>query len=637
MEAEALGTGSGASDPLGRVLRAVSVRVRVQRGLSQAAIWGLAAGGLAAIGLCVTKTTVAGDGLPWFATAAGLAPLGLLIGLLRPVPPLLSARLLDRALDRSDLFASAWAFARIPIAERSPFMQACLRQAHARAAQADPRAAMPLRAPRALRPLCALGAGLGLLALVHVPAPVEVAASEPVRPRLLHQDDVEAFREHIAPLLAAQVQDPFVQESARELNALLEALHEGEIDRGKALAELRVLEKKLELSAVGEDDEALREALRGLGRTLERDALAKSVAEAMQAADAAAARAELEKLATSLQHDKQRPEALRSLEKALSRAGQPDAAREKQERALAEKREELERLLKKKREQGQPEDARQERLLRDKKRELEKLEREQAKRDAASRKLDRLRRDLSRAAAPLAQRRAGDAGKQLEQAAEGLAEAQRQQLSEQQRRQLSQRVAQLREMLSKQRGQGQDQAQEEREGQAGGGRPQRLDAERMARLARGQGQQPGQPQQEGSEGQPGGKLLMPGQPGADGEPDGMLMMQGQGQARMQMQGEPMPESSQAGEGGRPETAESTRLAGKRVDTRVQGEQGAGATRSEVILEAGQRGFVSRDYQRVHGEYERHAEAVLERDRVPGGYRFYVRRYFQLIRPREGGP
>jgi hypothetical protein len=26
--------------------------------------------------------------------------------------------------------------------------------------------------------------------------------------------------------------------------------------------------------------------------------------------------------------------------------------------------------------------------------------------------------------------------------------------------------------------------------------------------------------------------------------------------------------------------------------------------------------------------------VLERDRVPPGYRFYVRRYFQLIRPRD---
>jgi hypothetical protein len=57
----------------------------------------------------------------------------------------------------------------------------------------------------------------------------------------------------------------------------------------------------------------------------------------------------------------------------------------------------------------------------------------------------------------------------------------------------------------------------------------------------------------------------------------------------------------------------------------------------VIHEAGQRGFVSLPYQKVHGEYARHAERVLERDHVPGGYKFYVRRYFQLIRPREDAP
>ncbi len=71
-------------------------------------------------------------------------------------------------------------------------------------------------------------------------------------------------------------------------------------------------------------------------------------------------------------------------------------------------------------------------------------------------------------------------------------------------------------------------------------------------------------------------------------------------------------------------------------TRVQGEEGDGASRSEVILGAADRGFVGRGYQEVYTDYEGHAEEVLERDEVPPGYRFYVRRYFQLIRPREGG-
>jgi hypothetical protein len=54
----------------------------------------------------------------------------------------------------------------------------------------------------------------------------------------------------------------------------------------------------------------------------------------------------------------------------------------------------------------------------------------------------------------------------------------------------------------------------------------------------------------------------------------------------------------------------------------------------VIFESGQRGFADEGYAKVHDDYVRHAESVLERERIPGGYRYYVRRYFQLIRPRE---
>jgi hypothetical protein len=93
-----------------------------------------------------------------------------------------------------------------------------------------------------------------------------------------------------------------------------------------------------------------------------------------------------------------------------------------------------------------------------------------------------------------------------------------------------------------------------------------------------------------------------------------------------------------GSGGHPELSErATSTQNRGVDTRVRGAEGEGPTRSQVIREAGQHGFVSREYQEVHADYERHAEAVLDHDKVPGGYRFYVRRYFQLIRPREGTP
>jgi hypothetical protein len=71
------------------------------------------------------------------------------------------------------------------------------------------------------------------------------------------------------------------------------------------------------------------------------------------------------------------------------------------------------------------------------------------------------------------------------------------------------------------------------------------------------------------------------------------------------------------------------------DTQVQGnDTGQGGSRSEVILGAAERGFASRGYTKVYREYHTVAEEALNKDEIPGGYRFYVRRYFQLIRPRD---
>src|SRR5262249_35962530 len=74
------------------------------------------------------------------------------------------------------------------------------------------------------------------------------------------------------------------------------------------------------------------------------------------------------------------------------------------------------------------------------------------------------------------------------------------------------------------------------------------------------------------------------------------------------------------------------------DTEGQGKDtGQGGSRSEVILGAAERGFASRGYTKVYREYHTVAEEALNKDEIPGGYRFYVRRYFQLIRPRDGEP
>jgi hypothetical protein len=60
----------------------------------------------------------------------------------------------------------------------------------------------------------------------------------------------------------------------------------------------------------------------------------------------------------------------------------------------------------------------------------------------------------------------------------------------------------------------------------------------------------------------------------------------------------------------------------------------GPSNSEVILTAAERGFKGSGYKKVFTEYHTQAEKEINKDQVPDGYRFYVHRYFQLIRPRE---
>jgi hypothetical protein len=59
----------------------------------------------------------------------------------------------------------------------------------------------------------------------------------------------------------------------------------------------------------------------------------------------------------------------------------------------------------------------------------------------------------------------------------------------------------------------------------------------------------------------------------------------------------------------------------------------GAPRSKAILAAAVEGFRGASYHDAFVAYHTVAMRHLEQDRIPDGHRFYVRRYFQLIRPR----
>ena len=91
----------------------------------------------------------------------------------------------------------------------------------------------------------------------------------------------------------------------------------------------------------------------------------------------------------------------------------------------------------------------------------------------------------------------------------------------------------------------------------------------------------------------------------------------------------MPEGSQQGHDA--SEGPSTSMDVNLKDEKLTG-MDTGETTSEIIESAGQKGFASESYKEVYQTYEKAAEEVLETEEVPQGYRNYVEKYFDMIRP-----
>jgi hypothetical protein len=193
-----------------------------------------------------------------------------------------------------------------------------------------------------------------------------------------------------------------------------------------------------------------------------------------------------------------------------------------------------------------------------------------------------------------------------------------------------------------QNGQGQGQQGQGQQGQGQGQQGQGQQGQGQAQQGQGQGGQGGQGGQQpgGSGGEtwvlgPGGeKILMISQghgQGGQGQGQGQ---QGQGQNGGQGDGPPNPHGWGTGHDAHVQGGATHPKVGTQ-DSQIAGQDtGQGGSRSEVIQGAAERGFASRHYTKVYREYHQVAEEALNKDEIPGGYRFYVKRYFQLIRPRE---
>jgi hypothetical protein len=528
--------------------------------------------------------------VPLVVGATVLILTGLLGGLIRRIPLHRCARAVDRAVAgddgrNGDRTLAALSLMSDPAQASSPMVEAAIADA-ARAARGREIAgrAAPWRRPRGL----GVAATLAAVTLVAswwpsarpTGAPVQAAPlarkGERIDPRLLAAERVAATA---ASAQAAAARDAELARLAGELQQLLDGMAEGQVDRAEALDRLARLAK--EAADAARDGRASQEMLRAAAEALEREKQARALAEAMQKPEEEAGKKAAEALAekasqmSSAQRDR--------LAEALGKAASAGA------RASDEAQREEGRRL------GSPAAANG----------------GQGESGARDRQLKRLERDLSDGADrcredPEACRQA------LNQVGADLPQVNRDARQSSSRDRLGKAIQQLRERMKRQGQSGPDRAEDEFEQAAGGMRPM-----------------PGQ-SSGGDEGQPGSGAGTPsGGPsmaGAQAPGAGAEAKTNGGAAEGEGMGND-PGGDPLGARERPAGAR-----GQQHEARLR--DGAGPSRAEVIESGAHKGFARGEYQRVFQDYSAAVEETLDTTAVPPSRRYLVRRYFQLIRPRE---
>lgn len=557
----------------------------------------------------------------WTLLAACAVPLvGLLVSLLRKRPELWGAQVLDRHHGLAGRISNALAFRRALV--RTPLMEAALDDAIAFSRDLRPRRAAPIVPPRGL--LVSFGLALAVFAISRLEVrhsvfvPAVVSNFEPLE---LPGDDVDLLRE-LAQEMEAEMADPEALTAVRRFNQLVEDIADRRLDRKEVFQRLEELEKGLlEESALS--DESLSDALAGLERELRKSGLTKPAAEALEHKNLPDAEQALRELAKRL---KERPKSINRAELERLRKALSEASKQSSERLsrIAEQRQRVEeqrkRLLNKKDKDQKPLSDRERQQLEQHERQLKRLDRQKQRAERGQQELSQLDRELADAARKLMDEM-GEAAKHLERGAEDLQRMAKKQLSDKEKRALKKQLEELRQMLRRNKGNNQK-------------RNEML--EKFRQMARGkksgEGGEQGEGQGKGQQKKPGQMQLMPG---------------GGGDVAVEV---PVPGSPQAGPGpggGQPGgdeagagaddnvRGERTDPKGQAVDVAAAGiDSGEGSASSEVVYGAAERGFAGSGYEKIYTDYKTVAEEVLSSDEIPPGYKSYVRRYFQLIRPRN---
>lgn len=628
---------------LARLSRWTSFRLRLSEVLDRATTLALVPMLYAVAGLTIVKVLRGGPALTHRVALGALIPLsvfvvGLVHAALKSRAGWRGSLALDRERGLADRVTNALAFSSLPEGSRSPMMEAAIDDAVALSRDVSPRRAAPIRVPKDLGALVALGAGLVVIALFEAPVQRFVPPSvKHVDAMNLSPDDIDLFRKMSEDVNTATT-DAAAAAEARRFNQLVEDLAERRLDRSEVYRRLDELERSVK-EPIELDAAALDESLEAIAKELDKSQMAKPVARALSEKKLADAEQAMRDLAKKVEEakrdvDKAKLESLKSAMKKSAETVRHDDKSTKHDEARKSLEETRKRLLEKKQKQGLTKEEKDE--LERTERQLERLDRQKQKQDAQQQQLSGLDRDLAKAAEDL-MKDLGQSSEDIKRGAEDINRTAQKQMSEEQKRELLKKIEEMRQILRQ-------------EGQAGRDRLKRMMSFGQ-RAHGGQGQDGREGQQgksgkgmgEGQEGEgKNGKKLGMGQlrPGGDT----VVMMPGGGSIPGEGQGSQSESESGGGDKGGDQwgsghdpnvRGNATKLKGQTEDVTAAGaDTGQGASASQSIYGAAERGFVGRGYKKVYTDYHTVAEEVLGHDEIPPGYRFYVRRYFQLIRPRD---
>lgn len=610
----------------------------------QGGVWGLWGGGF--LGILFQGAVWCGLMLPRggvvdvivFATPVAI---GALVGLLRwPLWEQVAARV-DQALQAQERIISAVWLAQQTAS--TPWQQLVVEEADQFVQGVAPERVVPWKCPRGL-----WGAVLTMVLLAvawwsthkwpyprsFVPpaGPAHALSTSPVHRWRIPSELVTLEQAQWQALVEQTKNTPSLNRVAQALQQLLKQATRGEKSHDAWLRELAQWERQLEQMRP-QPEESLREQLRFLAQREHLAPLSKQTPFSEQAL-----RERWKEVQKGLQQQWQQTQISENWQEG-SRVEQRSAERNRLQ-------EEERRLKKKQMEQLGDEDT--ERRLQKVQKELERLEREQAQerreREELERALNKAMEEMRRGMEKLSP----EARQAYEQALQKMKQSQERYQASQQQWQKVKVAIKVTKEVARQVGRSDSSSAKDASGQghhdgtrSGSSLGTLRDFDSRAQGEKGAGP-PSDSKADTPSSEP-GSLRSEKEDSAEDEPT-MLLREGGDQTLLF----PLPQRESSSLGGSlPDSAPlpgkdhdphlqdaETLLGGKGKATHVAGDKGSGPNRAQTIVHAARGGFASQAYRRVYQEYSAIHEAVIDQTHLPKDKQWYVRRYFELIRPRE---